>query len=426
MRSNSGAQLSALSVAEYHGRRVPSPSTGNDWAVNFKSGALGGSMLYAGGAGTYFDADARLQSVIAGTPRYHYPLPDSVRRGILLENGYTNFFNNSGAMNAAPWSVQKGSIAKNKTGIDNVANSAYTFTGAAYTTGTVHKSVVGQTLTADETGAVSANICLVAYVQKGTERYAALRARTEGQNVPEVVLDLNYMTTHTVSTGGGALKDSGITYLGNLWYMLWMVLDGKQASTTTTILGHVGIAPSTTTLDWGTAGSANKTLIVHSLHMTLGDYPVLPIFNAAEPVARAPDILHAPNTGGVNVIAANNRDLYFELFIPRKPYGTAWKYLYRNGAESLQMNDTGLRWYIDSTNYLAATVNWIEHGLYLLGLEKRSAGATKLWFQGATVASSSAAAYLAAISTGANWYLGSDGTGNHADLVYGAVEYSAA
>lgn len=403
--------------------------------MDFTSQSLGTSMLYSGGAGARWDSNHYLQQVAAGTPRYHYPLPDSVCRGILLEGPYTNYLDNSGALNASPWSPNKCSLAKNQTGADNLANAAYTLTGTAYTSGTVHKSYVSQTLAADETGASVADMCLYAVVKKGTERYACLRARTEGQNIPEVVCDLNYQLAHSVATGGGVLKDYNIIYLGNLWYLLWMTFDGRQTSGTTTIQGQVGIAPppatvdgvlqDPSTLDWGTAGSANKTLIIHSLDLIRSSYPVMPIFNSAAPVARGGDLLWAPNTTGVNAIANNNRDIYLELFIPRKPYGTDWRYLYSNGSESLQMSDTGLRWYIDSTNYLAATIHWQEHGVYMLGLEKRSSGTTKLWCNGATVASSSAAAFLASVSSGANWYLGSDGASNYADVVYSAIEYSA-
>lgn len=421
--SATGAASGAATSAAV-GTSTNPPGVGS-WAIDFTAKTLGASATFTGEVRASYNVNHYLAQGSTNAPRYHYPLPDAVCRGVLLEGPYTNFFDESDDLHLAPWGKTKCAVAKNQTGIDNAANSAVLLTGVAYAGSGIHKTYLQQSLEAGELGSVDTNVCLSAIVKKGTERYAHLRARTEGNNVIEVAFDLNFQT-HSVLTGATYAKHTGIHYLGNLWYLLYLVFNGRQSLATTTMFGQVGIAPSMATLDWSPTGNDGLTLIVHTMDMVIGDYPVMPIRNVGVTTAKAGDILYYPTTTGGNGIAANNRDLFFDLFITRPPHGTDFKYLYRNGAESLRMNATHLRWYMDATNYLEAQIDFQYQGRYLVGLEKRSAGVSKLWVDGKAVATSSAAAFLANIATGSLWYLGSDGTGNHADIVYSAVEASAA
>lgn len=396
---------------------APDTPTVYDWSVDFTTSSLNAGMTLTGGAGWYFNSSGVLAQSAANAARYHYI--GGAHRGILLENGYTNYIDESDDLANAAFTANKCTTAKNATGVDGVLNSAITLTGDAFVSG-VHKSYIHQSLTADEMGALDTPVIGFATVKKGTETFAALRARAEGTNVAEVTYNLDTVTSNVVATGTVHL-DSGIIALPNSWFLIWCAINGRQSSTSTTLQLGVGIAPSATTLDWASAGSAGKTIVISRLDFMKNSYPVLGVVNATTPVARTADTLSASVTPGSVPLSANQRDITITVTIPRKPYGSDFKYLFRNGNESIQMNDVELRWYIDTTNYLSAAISWAANSQHTITTRKRSAGVSSLVIDGTEVSSNSAAAYLAAITQGANWFLGSDGTGNHADCVYASI-----
>ena len=239
------------------GANTPKYQRDLDDTINPVTGGLTGTHVRASTA-TYIDgADGLLKTAAVDIPRFELV---GGHNALLVEPAGTNVCLRSREFNHASWNYQSITRTANETGIDGVANAAYTITD-------VNSSDIGivyQTITVPND---SNPACYSIYVKKDENE----------ARFPEFQLNLTGGTTrqHKVqlNTKTGALYDrtnTGSDTYGVIdrddWWQIWIVVTNNSTGNTTL---SIYIIPAVTTV-WGSTGvAAQGSIIVDAAQVEL-------------------------------------------------------------------------------------------------------------------------------------------------------------
>ena len=219
---------------------------------------------------TYVGSDGLIKYAAQNEPRFdHNPVSPFACRGLLIEEGRTNFLRGSSRIDTSPWG-QSGSstVATGETAPDG------SFDGALITTTAINngRSIGGLSLTAATAYSVSC------YFKAGTAN-AVRFSFFDGSGALVVALNLSTLVVSTVS---GALPyTSSVTIMPNGWYRFAI-----------SITAPVTTAGAVVAIQSGAPGS----FIAWGAQLEAGSFPTSYIPTTTSALARSADVCSIANT----------------------------------------------------------------------------------------------------------------------------------
>lgn len=179
------------------------------------NGLTGQSFTYSGTTRTYIDGDGVMQDAAINTPRVEAD-------GLLLEPQGMNVLLQSRNVETTPWTGNSVN-AQNETGVDGVANKAWTVTDDQDGL----RSRAHLVPSNGQTGTWVASV----FVKKTTSAstFPGFGISVGGVGVGYVTIDTDNGTL--VNYSGGAPDDSGVIDTGGDWWRVWAAMDATGSTT---------------------------------------------------------------------------------------------------------------------------------------------------------------------------------------------------
>ena len=229
-------------------------------------------------AGTYFDNTGTMQTAAANTPRMDHDPVTGAAKGVLIEEGRTNYLYPSSTFSSAPWGNGGGftSITANSATAPDGTNTATLLTPSGGAGGYISQT--------PGTSMASHTVTRSIYAKRGTGTYIFFEF-SDSTNCGGFCVSTFNLNAATASWNGVKTGEGGVTIqsLSNGWYRL-------AASFTYSAAGSEDMV---TYVDSGYGGSAG-TMYLWGAQLEVGPNPTSYIATSGSTVTRAKDVLSIP------------------------------------------------------------------------------------------------------------------------------------
>ena len=257
--------------------------------ANLISGA--GATFTRSSVGTYFDGTGTLQTAAANVPRLDYDPVTGAAKGILLEEGRSNYIRNNtmvGAAAGSPGTLPTRWSLTTPNGLTQQIVGTGTQNGISY----VDIQLSGTTNAASSTAIQQEATGAISYASGDIDTYSAYLAIVGGSTANITALTLN-----------SSFYDSSLSYLGELfsgvsWIGAPTAMVRYNGSGSVANASAASVVPYVQ-MTYGNGAAINITLRIGLPQFEKGDInPTSVIATSGSRVTRAPDVFSVPGTAG--------------------------------------------------------------------------------------------------------------------------------
>ena len=235
-------------------------------------------------AATFVGSDGLIQSAAVNAARFDHDPLTLACKGLLIEESRTNLCLQSNAFSTSPWANINTvcNVSQNETGVDGIANSAWTFTDDS------NVNAEGRFLTASLTSGVGYSVSIFVKKTTGTPSTYPAIWLARGGNFGGCVINTTAGTATVITVfGAGTIisTTASVVDFGNFWRVTSFITPNATGS------WEISISPSgngtgTGVMDGTTTGSA----VFWGAQLEVGAFPTSYISTTTGSVVRSADV----------------------------------------------------------------------------------------------------------------------------------------
>lgn len=267
--------LSLDFIADADGRYTLNGTVYND-LTSFLS-AAGGAFARTSTA-TYFDTSGVMQTASSDSPRFDYDPVTHAQKGLLIEEGRTNFILRSQEINNSWWSSLYCTITPDTTISPDGTMTADAFWGTTGGTNMLYKNAISVT--------PSSNYTFSAYFKKINTNDVRLRV-FDGATGAISLGSMTFNFNSIMITASSGFSTSNFQSIGNGWYRIWGVFNSSSNTSVILYLFPNNTNDTSGAYVWGT-------------QLEAGSFPTSYIPTTTAAMTRAADALNVPIGGWFN------------------------------------------------------------------------------------------------------------------------------